>query len=101
MGLEIALQVENFQSDMLVLSSLAGQGYQLMAVTGIFSGQLFNFLVGFSLSCFVKTIYVAPNARIELFANKDKKSIWMSAIVFGAAFINLLYLFFKITKVNK
>lgn len=42
--------------DMTVDPTLAAEGHELMAITGIFAGQMFNFLLGFSISCFMKTL---------------------------------------------
>ena len=51
-GLTI-MAIGNSCSDLTVDVALAKQGLQVMAVTGIFSGQLFNFLLGFSVSSII------------------------------------------------
>lgn len=53
MGLTI-LAIANTFVDLFVNGSLAAQGYEIMAITGLFGGQMFNFLIGFALSGFVK-----------------------------------------------
>lgn len=37
-----------------------------MAITGVFSGQMFNFLFGFSLSCIIKSARYAPLTQTGL-----------------------------------
>lgn len=44
------MAIGNSCSDLTVDVALAKQGLPIMALTGIFSGQLFNFLLGFSIS---------------------------------------------------
>lgn len=48
------LAASNTIIDMFVNGSLAQQGYEIMAISGLFGGQMFNFLFGFSLGCLRK-----------------------------------------------
>ena len=48
------LAASNTFVDMFVNGALASQGYEIMAISGLFGGQMFNFLFGFSLSCLRK-----------------------------------------------
>lgn len=50
------MAIGNSIPDLAVDTALSAQGLTTMAITGIFSGQMFNFLVGFSLTCILKTI---------------------------------------------
>ena len=59
MGMTV-MAISNTFFDMCVNASLAAEGYEIMAVTGLFAGQMFNFLVGFGLSCFIK--FFGPSA---------------------------------------
>lgn len=54
-GLTI-MAIGNSCSDFTVDVALAKQGLQVMAVTGIFAGQLFNFLLGFSVSSIITAL---------------------------------------------
>ena len=49
MGLTI-IAITNTCIDLFMNSILSKNGYEIMAITGIFAGQMFNFLVGFSIS---------------------------------------------------
>lgn len=53
MGMTI-LGMSNSCVDMFVDRAMALQGLEIMAVTGIFAGQMFNFLVGFGISSLVR-----------------------------------------------
>lgn len=48
------LAASNTFVDMFVNGALASQGYEIMAISGLFGGQMFNFLFGFSLGCLRK-----------------------------------------------
>lgn len=48
------LGVGNSCIDLFVNYTLARKGFQTMAITGIFSGQMFNLLIGFGLSCLIR-----------------------------------------------
>lgn len=47
------LALGNSVGDLFVNTSIAKRGFGVMAITGIFSGQLLNLLIGFSLSSIV------------------------------------------------
>ena len=48
------LSLGNSLGDLFVDSALAKKGYGVMAMTGVFSGQLFNLMIGFALNCLFK-----------------------------------------------
>lgn len=50
------LGVANSVVDLFVDKSLAAAGFTTMAVTGVFSGQLFNFLIGISMVGMVQSV---------------------------------------------
>lgn len=45
------LSLGNSLGDLFVDTALAKKGYGVMAMTGVFSGQLFNLMIGFALNC--------------------------------------------------
>lgn len=45
------LSLGNSLGDLFVDTALAKKGHAVMAVTGVFSGQLFNLMIGFALNC--------------------------------------------------
>jgi Ca2+/Na+ antiporter len=55
MGMTI-LGISNSFVDLFVDRAMAKQGYEILAITGIFAGQMFNFLVGFGASSVIKSI---------------------------------------------
>ena len=55
LGLTI-LAMGNTAGDYFANSSMAKAGLGMMAVAGTYGGQLFNFLVGFSISLLIQTI---------------------------------------------
>jgi Ca2+/Na+ antiporter len=55
MGMTI-LGISNSFVDLFVDRAMAVQGYEILALTGIFAGQMFNFLIGFGVSSVVKSI---------------------------------------------
>jgi Ca2+/Na+ antiporter len=85
--------------DTIVNISLAIQNYQMMALSAIFSGQMMNFLVGFGLSCIMRTIS-RPEASLSLWSNKSKKQTWTLITVLSGSLLNLLFLLLRL-KLNK
>jgi Ca2+/Na+ antiporter len=73
MGMTI-LAVSNSFVDMFVTGALAAQGYEIMAITGIFAGQMFNFLFGFGVSSLIK--YFGTNEFKDF--NLYKLETWQS-----------------------
>jgi Ca2+/Na+ antiporter len=53
MGMTI-LGISNSCVDLFINKALAAQGYEILAVTGVFAGQMFNFLAGFGISSLLK-----------------------------------------------
>jgi Ca2+/Na+ antiporter len=85
--------------DTIVNISLAIQGYQMMALSAIFSGQMMNFLVGFGLSSIMRTIS-RPDDSLSLWAKKSKKQVWTMITVFAGSLFNLGFLLLRL-KMNK
>lgn len=84
------------------MTSLSAQGYQLMAVAGIFSGQMFNFMVGFGLSALLKSVRSRGESfRLFDWQRKSQAPNYMLAVAFAALLLNLAYVFVKMAKVNK
>lgn len=50
------LSLGNSLGDLFVDTALAKKGYGVMAITGIFSGQLLNLLIGFALNCLYSSL---------------------------------------------
>lgn len=65
MGMTI-LGISNSFVDLFVDRAMALQGYEILAVTGIFAGQMFNFLVGFGISSIMKS-FSNRSSRFNLF----------------------------------
>ena len=91
MGMTI-LAISNSTIDMFVGGSLAAQGYEIMAIMGVFAGQMFNFLFGFGLVCFIKFFGPSKYKTFNLYSlktwNKDKEGrmtfsilIWLLVII--------------------
>lgn len=45
------LSLGNSLGDLFVDTALAKKGLGVMAMTGVFSGQLFNLMIGFAMNC--------------------------------------------------
>jgi sodium/potassium/calcium exchanger 6 len=58
------LAVGNSLGDLFNNSSLASQGFAVMACTGTISGQLFNLLIGFGLSLFRQTLQLRKAGKV-------------------------------------
>ena len=57
------LSLGNSLGDLFVDSALAKQGSGTMAITGVFSGQLLNLLIGFSLNLFFSYLKGAESGK--------------------------------------
>jgi Ca2+/Na+ antiporter len=53
MGMTV-LGISNSFVDLFIDRALAIQGFEILAITGIFAGQMFNFLFGFGVSSLMK-----------------------------------------------
>ena len=85
--------------DTVVNISLAIQNYHMMALSAIFSGQMMNFLVGFGLSCFIRTIS-RPEDTLSLWRKKSKKQVWTLIAIFSGSLLNLSLLYLRL-RLNK
>lgn len=84
--------------DYLSITRFAALGNPRTAVAGIFSGQLFNFLLGFGISLFMKSLKGAYEYRIFKFGG-DKYDIISDSIVVVVIIAGLVYLcwtFFRV-----
>jgi len=43
-------------ADYLSITTFVKRGYKFTAISGIFSAQLFNYLIGFGISCIINSI---------------------------------------------
>jgi len=66
MGMTI-LGISNSFVDLFVDRAMALQGLEILAVTGIFAGQMFNFLVGFGVSALLK-YFRKVDSKFHLFS---------------------------------
>lgn len=69
MGMTI-LGISNSFVDLFIDRALAIQGYEILAITGLFAGQMFNFLAGFGLSAMVKWVKGMSGGRFHLYKAK-------------------------------
>ena len=97
MGMTVMASTDTF-FDMCINASLASQGYEIMAVTGLFAGQMFNFLFGFGLSCLIKYLGPSTYKTFNLYKLKslrdDKQGrmtfyllVWMLAVIAYLIFV--------------
>lgn len=94
MGMTI-LAVANTFVDLFVNGALAAQGYEIMAITGLFGGQMFNFLIGFSTGGLIKYFGKGKYKKFNLYIygtmGQDKEGImtfYMLVLIIG--YIGLL-----------
>jgi Ca2+/Na+ antiporter len=89
--------------DLLVETSLSGQGYQLMAITGVFSSQLFNILVGFSTCSFIKAFRAKHSDNFSLLGypwHFDRPQRLIILVLLGCL-IYTFYIYVKVVKINQ
>lgn len=78
--------------DFFVDVTLARKGYQIMAITGIFGGQMFNLLIGFGLSAMIRG-FKDTNLRFHLFNWNEvftSKEPTLVIILMGTCFMVLV-----------
>lgn len=87
MGMTI-LGISNSFVDLFVDRAMALQGLEILAVTGIFAGQMFNFLFGFGLSALLR-FFGKTEAKFHLFSmdgifkqNSKKEIMTFSILTF-------------------
>ncbi len=101
MGITI-LAISNTCIDMFVNGSLSAQGFEIMAVTGLLGGQMFNFVCGFSLSCLVKSFGSNSEKKFNLFNWDDvihgkDKTKRIAFLVLSFSFVTLVTLLLSFT----
>ena len=85
------LGVANSIVDLFVDRSLAVAGLTTMAVTGVFSGQLFNFLIGMSITGLLQTVFGHANPVSLLDETAiSKKKCFMICFVIGLHILLLI-----------
>lgn len=98
MGLTIVAGSNTF-IDLFVNSVLSLQGFEIISITGIFAGQMFNFLFGFGLSCMIRYI-TSPDANYQFMTFgtlfQEKEQLMMFCVLLFSLVI-LLYLFLVFT----
>ncbi|CAD8070686.1 unnamed protein product [Paramecium sonneborni] len=81
----------NVLPDCITLVSLAEEGYAIMALNGIYFGQMFTNLIGFSVA-FLKQNFVNHGPiKFNLFSIIDIEKNAFKLMVILAAFLNLLF----------
>lgn len=89
--------------DFFVDITLARKGYEIMAITGIFGGQLFNLLIGFGLSAMVRG-FKDTNLRFHLFnwseIGTEKEPTLVLILVLTCAFVLIGFWLAKIIMRN-
>jgi sodium/potassium/calcium exchanger 6 len=91
----VLLGIGNSSIDTLVDYTLAKKGFEVMAITGVFCGQMFNLVVGFALSCLTRG--VKDFSRIyKLFSlssvlnTKDEFMVLLIILITGLVLLGLL-----------
>lgn len=83
----------NSMIDVFVDGALARDGYAVMAIVGLFSGQMFNILIGLSINCII-TFFVSEYPVIQLYSIQNliinDKEDWMTIIVIVSVIIILV-----------
>lgn len=84
--------------DYLSITRFAKVGNPKTAVAGIFSGQLFNFLLGFGMSLFIKSLKGTYDFKIFAFSGStyDKVSDSIVVLVIVAGLVYLSYVFVSV-----
>jgi Ca2+/Na+ antiporter len=91
LGMSI-LGIGNSIVDLFVNRNLAKQGYHTLAVSGLFSGQMFNFLVGFGLSTLF--LQFKGDGKFNLFTSTQykPKQIMMILFMVGMNILSLVFI---------
>jgi sodium/potassium/calcium exchanger 6 len=91
----VLLGIGNSSIDTLVDYTLAKKGFEVMAITGVFCGQMFNLIVGFALSCLVRGI--KDFSRIfklfslqSVFNSKDEFMVLLIILITGLVLLGVL-----------
>ena len=97
------LGIANALADMFVNASLAKKGFEIMAVTGIITGQMYNFL--FSLALFFIQKFFNPKikTKFHLFDGFDLIGISdqiMTLVIVGSSALMLFFIIVKV-QINK
>lgn len=98
MGMTI-LGISNSFVDLFIDRAMAIQGLEILALTGIFAGQMFNFLFGFGLSSLLKYFRSGGKLKYGLFTLSEvfvKKDNMLTFGILAASFLTLSYLLLSI-----
>lgn len=96
------LGIGNSTIDVLVDITLAKKGFQVMAITGIFSGQSFNLLIGFALSALTKGIR-KPASQFKIFNWKElfvNKKETMTFLIIASCAVVLIFVWALLIKLK-
>lgn len=96
MGLSI-LAISNSAADLFVITSLSAQGHEVMAITGVITGQMFNFLIGFGTNCFLQWKRKGSDLFIlfdldELLHNRNQQKLLS---IISSSLLVLVFIFIK------
>ncbi|CAD8100363.1 unnamed protein product [Paramecium primaurelia] len=81
----------NVLPDCITLVQLAEQGYAIMALNGIYFGQMFTNLIGFSVAFLKQNFVNSGPIKFNLFSIIDIEQNAFKLMVILAAFLNLLF----------
>ncbi|CAD8189055.1 unnamed protein product [Paramecium octaurelia] len=81
----------NVLPDCITLVSLAEEGYAIMALNGIYFGQMFTNLIGFSVAFLKQNFVNSGPIKFNLFSIIDIEQNAFKLMVILAAFLNLLF----------
>lgn len=93
MGMTI-LGISNSFIDLFINRAMAKQGYEILALTGIFAGQMFNFLFGFGLSSLIKYFKNGNKIKYGLYTFATVFKSKNESLTFGILVANFFTLIF-------
>lgn len=98
MGMTI-LGISNSCVDLFINMALSDQGYEIMAVTGLFAGQMFNFLTSLGVSFVLKYFTAKKASNFILFTldgiKTDREQL-MTFVIVSAALVILVSLYVRL-----
>lgn len=100
MGMTV-LGISNSFVDLFIDRALAIQGFEILAITGIFAGQMFNFLFGFGISSLMKSFRSTGSVplRFNLYSFESIYREKDSMLTFNILLASLIALVFLLVMV--
>lgn len=98
MGMTI-LGISNSFVDLFIDRAMAIQGFEILALTGIFAGQMFNFLFGFGLGSLMKFFRSGGDLKFHLFKLSTIFVVKDDMLTFGILISCLVTLFFLLINI--